>query len=92
MVKTIILVINNTPQNPDRIALYTVAWYLLHSLLRGRESEYGADASEQYERVTLYGCERDPTPVAVGNLGSTPGGRVRRPFLAMDRDLWDPVL
>ncbi len=30
-----------------------------------------------------YGCKRDLTPVAVG-LGSTPGGRVRRPFLAMD--------
>jgi hypothetical protein len=28
-----------------------------------------------------YGCERDPTPVAVGRIGSTPGGRVRNPFL-----------
>ena len=32
MVKTIILVINNTPQKTYRIAQYTVAWYQLHSL------------------------------------------------------------
>jgi hypothetical protein len=34
MVKTIILVINNTPQKTYRIAQYTVAWYRLHSLGR----------------------------------------------------------
>ena len=33
MVKPIILEFNNTPQKTYRIAQYTVAWYLLHSLL-----------------------------------------------------------
>jgi hypothetical protein len=32
MVKTIKLVINNTPQKTHRIAQYTVAWYRLHAL------------------------------------------------------------
>jgi hypothetical protein len=36
------------------------------AVTRTRESVWGGHASEQYECVMWYGCERDPTPVAVG--------------------------
>ena len=55
MVKTIILVITNTPQKTYRIAQYTLAWYRFHSLVTGRTNLKGRACRESMKNDRVSG-------------------------------------